>query len=324
MTSETGMRTIINRILLMLMAINLFNLSDGQQTPLNPLSYWVFIPYVYNPAIVGSKDYTTLDFTGAFQGKSNAQLLSGNMRLSKNRPGYFSSPELKEFKGVGIGGSLFNDLNGPSHNIGISAAGSYQIPLNTRDLSFFSFGLAFKGVYNILDTSIVDVGLPSKKTFYPNLDAGAYYFGTNFFAGISVVNLLGNPGERDSLGYYDIHAPRKYYFSIGYKFIISKSQNIVLEPSVLIEATDSVFRKTGNNINPILKLYIDNFCLGSYFLTDHNTSFFFQYRYPGFYVGAFYELPRNTAYYKKSPIVEVTLGFNFQVDKSRLSKRSLW
>ena len=98
----------------------------------------------------------------------------------------------------------------------------------------------------------------------------------------------------------------------------------MLEPSVLINVTDSTLGKIGDNITPILKLYIDNFCVGSYFLTDGNTSFFFQYRYPKFYVGAFYELPRKTAYYKKAPIVELTLGFNFQADKSRISKRSQW
>ena len=149
--------------MLTLVTVNIFNLAVAQQTPLNPLSYWVFTPYVYNPAMVGSKDFLTLDFNAAFQGKSNAQLLSGNTRLSKTKPGYFSSPKLKEFNGVGIGGSVFNDLNGSSHNIGISAAGSYQIPLSTKELSFLSFGAAIKGVYNMLDTSMIDSGQPQRK-----------------------------------------------------------------------------------------------------------------------------------------------------------------
>ena len=82
--------------------------------------------------MVGSKDFLTLDINAAFQGNSNAQILSGNTRLSKNKPGYFNSPKLKEFNGIGLGGSLFNDLNGSSHNIGVSAAGSYQIPLSFK------------------------------------------------------------------------------------------------------------------------------------------------------------------------------------------------
>ena len=315
---------ILTRALLTLITANLFSLAVAQQTPLNPLSYWVFTPYVYNPAMVGSKDFLTLDLNAAFQGDSRAQILSGNTRLSKNKPGYFNSPKLKEFNGVGLGGSLFNDLNGSAHNIGLSAAGSYQITLGSKGLSFLSFGASVKGVYNMLDTSNSDASAPSKNTFYPNVDLGVYYYGPNLFAGLSVVNVLGNPGKADSLGNYAISASRRTFFTIGYKFVISKSHNIVLEPSILIDAVDSTLGNIGDNINPILKLYLDNFCLGSYFLSHGNTSFFFQYRFPRIYLGAFYELPRQTAYYKKPPMVELTLGLNFQVDKSRFSKRSQW
>ena len=312
------------KILSVVLSVSFSSSSYAQQTPLNPLSYWVFTPYVYNPAMVGSKDYATLDLNAAFQSKSYAQYLGGNARLSKTKPGYYSSPALKEFNGIGLGGSVFNDYNGSSHNIGISAAGSIQIPMGPKDLSFLSFGLSVKGVYNISDSITTETGSAPKNIFYPNMDGGIYYYGTNLFTGVSVVNLLGNPEGKDSLGNYRILASRQYFFTFGYKFILSKELNIVLEPSILIEATDSTLGKIGDNINPILKLYIDNFCLGSYFLNDGNISFFFQYRYPKFYIGAFYELPRKTAYYKKAPIVELTIGFNFRNDKSRFSKRSQW
>jgi type IX secretion system PorP/SprF family membrane protein len=312
------------KILAAVFSMNFYYSSYAQQTPFNPLSYWVFTPYIYNPAMVGSKDYMTLDFNAAFQSKSYAQFLGGNARLSRTKPGYFSSPQLKEYNGVGLGGSLFNDYNGLSHNIGASAAGSFQIPMGAKDLSFLSFGASVKGVYNISDSGAVETGSASKNIFYPNLDAGAYYYGTNLFTGVSVINVFGNQGGHDSLGNYRIKAGRQYFFTIGYKFLLSKTQNIVLEPSILIDATDSTLGKIGDNINPILKLYIDNFCIGSYFLSEGNTSFFFQYRYPKFYIGAFYELPRKTAYYKKAPVVELTLGFNFRNDKSRFSKRSQW
>lgn len=315
---------ILSRVVLTLLACNFITQASAQQTPLNPLSYWVFTPYVYNPAMVGSKDFLTLDLNAAFEGSSNAQILSGNTRLSKTNPGYFNSPKLKEFNGFGLGGSVFNDLNGSSHNIGVSAAGSYQIPASAKELSFFSFGASIKGVYNMLDTSETDAGSKMSNTFYPNIDLGIYYYGTNLFTGVSAINLLGNPGKADSLGHYNIPVSRQYFFTIGYKFLLSKNMNIVLEPSLLIDAVDSTFGDIGDNINPILKLYLDNFMIGSYFLSDGNTSFFFQYRFPRIYIGAFYELPRQTAYYKKPPIVELTLGLNFQVDKSRFSKRSQW
>ena len=299
-------------------------MAEGQQTPLNPLSYWVFTPYIYNPAIAGSKDYLSIDLSAAFQGKSNTQIISGNTRFSKTRSGYFSSPDIVEFKNYGIGWSVFKDVDDLSRNTGASVAGSYHIPLNTLKLSFISFGASVKGVYNILDTASVVTENSSKKTFYPNLDLGIYYFGTNFFLGFSTTNLLGNPEKPDSLGLFSIPVYRHYFFTAGYKIIINKSLNIVLEPSVLINANDSTFNTIADNINPILKLYAGNFCVGTYFLTDRKTSFFAQFRYPRFYVGTFFELPKKTSYFKGPPIVEFTLGINIQIDKSRLANRSHW
>jgi len=297
---------------------------SGQQTPFNPLSYWVFTPWVYNPAMVGSKDYLALDFNAAWQGKDNADLISFNTRLSKSKPGYFTSPKLKEFNAIGLGGSLFTDKTALSGNLGANIAGSLQIPLSTKDLSFLSIGAAVKGIYNTLDTGLTEASTPGKKSFYPDMDAGIYYYGTNLFTGVSVVNLLGAPGKSDSIVRYRIPVTREYYYTLGYKFILNKTNKIVFEPSILIRATDSTIKNIKDDINPIVKLYIDNICIGSYFLSHHKYSFFFEYKSPRMHIGAFYELPKRTAYFKMPPIVELTFGFNFQVDRSRFSKEGLW
>jgi type IX secretion system PorP/SprF family membrane protein len=315
---------ISKRILLISVFVFAFYEISGQQTPFYPVSYWVFNPYIYNPAIAGSKDFLSIGINASFQGSSNAQLISGNTRISKTKSGYFSSPDIVEFKNTGIGGSLFKDINGISRNIGLSASGSYQVPLNTRELSFLSFGASVKGVFNTLNNGSTDPAKPSKKTFYPNLDLGIYYYGTNFFTGLSTTDLLGNPGKADSSGVYEIPVMRQYFFTAGYKILLSKSLNIVIEPSVLIIANDSTYKKISENLNPVLKLYLEDFCFGTSFRSGGKISFFTQFRYPRFYVGAFYELAKKTAYFKKTPIVEFTLGINIQPDKSRLSKHSHW
>jgi type IX secretion system PorP/SprF family membrane protein len=315
---------VIKKLLLTLLVISSFHVSYGQQTPLNPVSNWVFTPYIYNPAMVGSKDYISVDLNLAFQGQSKTQILSGNTRYTLTQSGYFSSPGIIEFKNFGYGGSIFNYVNGSSKNTGGSLAGSYQIPLNTRKLSFLSFGASFKGVFNRIDTSSSEPGTPSKKTFYRNLDLGIYYFGTKFFTGLSTINVFKNPETNDSLGIMSIPVNRLYFFSAGYKILLNRSMNLVLEPSVLINAYDSTFNKIVRNIDPILKLYVGNFCVGTYFFSNGKTSFFAQFRYPKFYLGAFYELPKKTAYFRGSPIVQFTMGLNLQLDKSRLSNHSHW
>jgi type IX secretion system PorP/SprF family membrane protein len=316
--------TITERGLLIIIFIFSSGISECQQTPFNPISYWVFTPYIYNPAIAGSKEFLSIGLNASFLGKSNAQIITGNTRFSKTKSEYFSSPDYVEFKNIGIGGSVFNDVNGSFQNIGASAACSYQIPLTSRKLSFLSFGASIKGVYNIQDSSSIETVSGSKKTFYPNLDLGIYYFGTNFFTGLSTTNVLGNPGNPDSLGIFAIPVTRQYFFTAGYKLLISKSLNIVLEPSILINAYDSTINSITDNINPLLKLYVENFCFGTYFLSDRKSSFFFQFRYPRFHIGAYYELPRKSPYFKRTPTVEFTFGINIQVDKSLYSKLSQW
>jgi len=315
-------KQIIGRILLLCIFVSSFSISYGQQTPLNPITYWVFTPYVYNPGMIGSKDFISVGINAAFQGNSNSQLLSANRRISKTSSGYFSSPDIVEFKNIGVGGSVFRDMKGISKNIGVSASGSFQIPLNTRKLSFLSFGATVKGVFNTLDNDSVGPARYFKKSFYPDFDLGVYYYGTSFFTGLSATNIFRNPLKSDSLTISNTNEVRQYFFTAGFKILLSKPMNIVLEPSVLIVANDSAMNNISDYINPIVKLYLEDFSFGSSLSSGGRISFFTQYRYPKFYVGAYYELAKKTAYFKKTPIVEFTLGFYIQPDKSRLSNHS--
>jgi type IX secretion system PorP/SprF family membrane protein len=317
-------RQITGRIIFLFIFVSSFSIADGQQTPLNPISYWVFTPYIYNPGMIGSKDFISIGINAAFQGNSNSQLLSGNRRISKTMSGYFSSPDIVEFKNIGVGGSLFRDMKGISKNTGLSASGSYQIPLNTRKLSFLSVGATVKGVINTIDNDSVGQARYFKKSFYPDFDLGMYYYSTFFFAGLSATNILGNPLKSENLTILRIPELRQYFFTAGFKIMFSKSLNIVLEPSVLFVANDSTMNKLGDQVNPIIKLYMEDFCFGSSFSSGGKISFFAHYRYPRFYVGAYYEVAKKTAYFKKTPIVELALGFYIQPDKSRLSNHSHW
>ena len=310
--------------IIVLILVSYFAISEGQQTPLNPVSYWVFTPHIYNTAIAGSKDFLSLGINAAFQGNSNTQILTGHSRISKTRSGYFSSPELTEYSNSGIGGSVFNDYTGSFRNTGVNASYSYHIPLNHKKLSFLSFGASAKGVYNIRDSSSFESGTRPVETFYPNADLGIYFFSPKFYTGLSATDVLGNPGEPDSLGLFEIPLTRQYFFTAGLKIILSRAHNIVLEPSVLINANDSTIGEFTENIDPVLKLYIENFCIGSHFFSDGKTSFFFQYRYPRFFIGAYYELPNKTPYYKSAPLVEFTFGINLHPAKSRYSMHSRW
>jgi type IX secretion system PorP/SprF family membrane protein len=312
---------IVKNFLFILVIVSFSNLSHGQLSPPFPISHKIFTPFLFNPAITGSKDFLSVDFIGSSLGKSNSQVLSANTRLSKKTPGYFSSPSDSKFLNIGIGGSLFNVNSGSSRNTGLSASFSYQIPMDKQSLSFLSIGASFKGTFHQYSGN-KDLSIPSKSFFYPNMDLGLYYYRSDLFVGISTTDFLGSPKESDSLN--SIPVTRQYIFLAGYKLILSRSLNLVLEPSIFIETDDSLTFDLKKNIKPVLKLYFGNFCIGTYFNDYSKNSVFFQFRFPKFYLGTFFEIPKNSAFYKNSMTAEFALGVNFSGKKSGSKINNHW
>jgi len=310
------------KVLIFLLVFSFFT-TYGQETPLHPVSIKIFSPFMFNPAIAGSKDFLSFDLIAALQNKSYTQVLSGNTRLLKSARYYYSKSDTKLFSNVGLGGAVFNDLSGNYRNMGISVAGAYHIPLDAKNLSFFSIGVAAKGIYNRYPGDTL-IGNPEKNTMFPNADAGLYYYNPTFYIGISASNILGNPGNPDSLDFFSIPVSREYFLTAGFKLVLSRQLNIVLEPSVIVNANDSFQVFVKEMIHPGLRIYLGNFCLGSY-LNDYNKiPFFFQYKYPGFYIGTFFELPRNTPFFKKEITAEIALGVNISYKKLKFRRSGHW
>ena len=312
---------------ILILIFSSFEHSIGQQVPQFPVSYRVFSPFIINPSIAGSKDFSSVDVIVGRHGKLNSQLICANSRLVKKGPAYFMSPTYKKFSNFGVGGYLFDENNSSTRNIGFGAMGSYQVPLDQRSLSFFSIGASVKGVYNIMDSmgsSDSLLGKPGKKIFYPNIDAGIYFYGPRLFAGLSATNLLGNPEDPDSLGVHRLLVDKRFNVIAGYKFVLNNSLDIVLEPSLLLDFTGYLDQKPSDYLKPMLKLYMQGFCIGTYFNNYDNIPFFFQFKYPKFYVGTFFELPRGTPFYKKDINIEITFGINFSVIRSREPEYYHW
>ena len=301
---------LVKKASLFLVFIMIFGDVISQQTPLNPISNRVFTPFIINPAIAGSKDFMAIDISAVIQGADMSQLLSGNTRIAKKGPTYFGAPVSRSYTRFGVGAALFNDVIGPSRNLGLTAAGSYHIPLNDKNLSFLSVGLAVKGIYNMMD-SIPDGIAPQKNSFIPNADAGVYYYGQSLYAGISATNILGSMIDSADLAVYDVPVSREYFLIAGYKFVLSKSFNIVIEPSLIIDLNDSLNFDKKETYNPMLKIYLEDFCLGGYLHDYDKFTFFFQYKFPRIYIGTLVDFPRDVPFYKKDLIIEIAAGINF-------------
>ena len=229
----------------------------------------------------------------------------------------------KSFTRFGAGASLFNDVSGLSRNMGFSAAASYHIPLDDNNLTFLSAGVALKGIFNTMD-SIPEIGAPRKSNFIPNADAGIYFYGQSFYAGLSATNILGNMTDSADMAIYNIPVSRQYFFRAGYKLLLSRSLNIVLEPSLIINLDDSLYFNKKQTYNPMLKLYMDAFCVGAYLHDYNNLTFFFQYKFPRLYLGTLVDFPRNVPFYKKDLTIEIGAGLNFGGITTSSGNRYKW
>lgn len=323
MLSAKVIMSVIKKIISVLVLVSCNSILNGQQVPFNPVSYKIFIPSLLNPAIAGSKDFFSTDIIAGFYAKNYSQVLSGNARIIKKVPQYVSSYVAPKFTGIGIGYAVFNEMNSDSRNIGLSAAGSYHLTLNKKALSFLSIGIAAKGIYHHYDGDS-DLNIPVKDFYIPGLDAGLYFYNPSFYAGISATNILGRPVDPDTLNTYIIPISRQYFFLAGFKFLISRPLKLVLEPSVILMTDDTLSLDIKETIKPALRLYAGDFCLGTYFNDLDKISFFFEFRYPRFYIGTFFELPKDTPFYKKSLTAELVLGFNLSSNSSGYTDRSRW
>jgi type IX secretion system PorP/SprF family membrane protein len=308
-------------LLIFLVVISFLPDAAAQQTPLTPVCSRVFTPVIINPAIAGSKDFWAIDLSAVIQGTDKSQLLSSNTRIAKKGPKYFGAPVSKDFTRIGIGASLFNDNVGTSQSIGFITAASYHLPLNNKNLSFISGGIAIKGFENILD-SIPETETPQKVSIIPNADVGIYYYGQKFYAGVSAVNLFGNLLDSEELATYKMPVSREYFFISGYKIVLVRSLNVVIEPSIIIHLNDSLNFNERDSYNPVLKLYMEGFCLGAYFHDYSKLTFFFEYKFPRLYLGTLVDFPRSAPFYKKELVVELAAGINFGAIQS-ISKRNI-
>jgi hypothetical protein len=289
------------RTLIVMTGISLSLALFGQAIPSGPLSIPVYHPVVLNPAYAGSKDFTNIGFTTKALKNPYYQMLSAHSRLM-NSNGSFSK--------FGLGGYTFLEQLDQSWNTGLSMAGSYHYTLDDSRLHNLSGGAALKGIFTIPKSSDEAVGDTLSSTFTPDMDLGFYYYGPSAFAGISVTSLFDQS--------------RGYHLYGGYKFLLNKSLAIVLEPSLLISFRDSAMGEPTEQITPFLKLYMQNFYVGTYVKSDYLFALFFQYQFPRFYTGVFLEFPLKGYLNDDNIIFELSLGINLGLEKRKFLQHRHW
>lgn len=211
----------------LLIFLTLAVLSHAQQLPL--YSQYMLNDYVMNPAIAGSNPYYECKSNNRYQwvGITDAPrtyIMSINGQI-KGRP-------------VGIGGSVFTDITGPTRRTGINLSYAYHLKLN--DEVKLGLGLSAGVLQYAVDASkinthdINDIAISTslQSTTVPDFGFGTYLYSDKFYFGVAAPQIY--PSRLD---FFDYKSKSKIvthiYATGGYKYKINDA--FVLQPTALIK-----------------------------------------------------------------------------------------
>ncbi len=203
--------------------------------------------YMLNPAAAGYDESMPvfLGYKRMWTGMDDApsyQFLSYQMKLSDNLGG--------------VGGQIYNYTTGPINKAGLKLSYAYHLELG--DEMFLSFGLSGSLYQYHLDKSKLKFEnnednlyiLGSEKLIVPDADFGIYFYGKNYYAGLSSFQLF---GRRVDLMNDELSNPqvRHYHLHGGYRFEIN--DDFKLEPSALVKYVESSFSQWDINVKTTYK-----------------------------------------------------------------------
>ena len=274
-----------------------------QQLPL--YSQYMFNKMLINPAVTGSHDDIPIRLTARQQwiGIENApstQILSGHFRLNNET--------------MGIGGMIFADRFGPEKRIGLQANYSYILPVFDES-SRLAFGVSFQIFQYQMDYEqliSIEENDPAlmysrENSWLPESDFGLYFYGDNYFAGLSANQMIELPmkigGEEVEMN----TLVRHYHFMGGYKFDISDEFD--LEPSTLVKGT----AKTPFQLDVNLKgIYKDDYWAGFSYRSSGDIISMIGLKFKDIELGFAFDFTTSRLSRYQDGTFELMLGYNIQ------------
>lgn len=216
--------------ILLLVLFTGFTGLQGQQLP--HYTQYMFNDFVINPAIAGVHDFYQIRTNHRFQ-------WVGLMDPPLTNSIAFYGPHAT--LPMGYGGYVYNDVTGPTSRTGITGSYAYNIAL-TSDMRL-SMGISASMMQFRVDGTQLnpkDVSDPSilqmvSTTYLPDAGLGVYLYAEEFYAGLSVAQLLNNNIEifenKNGLNRLKTHIN----LTGGYRFVVDPDW--ILEPSIMIKGT---------------------------------------------------------------------------------------
>lgn len=243
-------------LLAILLSITCVDIAFGQQDP--QYTQYMYNMNVLNPAYAGSNEGLTL--TGLYR---------------KQWSGLEGAPETITFSGhspisdkIGLGLSAIRDELGPVRETNVYADFSYTLQVSET----LKLALGLKAGATFHDVGLTGLLLQDNddplfstdiNNTYPNIGAGAFFYGEQFYVGLSVPNML-NSVHLDENGLQYGSEVQHYFVTAGYVFQVS--ENTKLKPSTMVKSAFGSPLSFDVNLNA---LFYDKFEIGaSYRLED--------------------------------------------------------
>lgn len=238
----------------------------AQQMPL--YSQYMFNHFLINPATAGLDGYTSVNLTAreqwvglagapsTYSVSGQTRLLNGAFLFSKAAVRKTSSRASRDSR-VGLGANIYNDHNGLINRAGLQLTYAYHLPMDEAELSFGLTGSFYqfsinKNKMELLDQDDDLINQSDLSMILPDLNFGVFYTAKDYYAGVSVAQLLQSSIQFGNSGYEEYRMYRHYFITGGYKFVLDR--DYMLEPSTLIK----ISKQGRPQIDLGTKLYIRN------------------------------------------------------------------
>lgn len=228
--------------LFVLLFAGLTRLATAQNDPL--YNQYQFNQLLINPAYAGVNDRMTATFITRLQwlGIQGAPVTNSASVHTSLRNAH-----------MGLGLLVVNDRLGVNSNNEVNAQYSYRIDFGRSKLQFGLQGgfINYNYDYSKLTLEyLTDPNLNTQQNKFtkPNIGTGLFYYGSNFFIGLSVPRLMDIRVNDGMIG--TVRYRRSEYLSAGYIFTVS--QSLKLKPSILVKSVAGTPLSLDVNINALL------------------------------------------------------------------------
>ena len=224
---------------------------------------------------------------------------------------------------MGIGLAVVNEKIGVTQNTGFNASYAYRMPLSKGKLSL---GLQIGAVNHYEELSKLTTvqsgdaqfANNTPKLLLPNAGFGAFYYTQKFYAGLSIPHLILNTVDAASIKKVTNKASVKdwhYYITAGY--IAKVSDNIKLKPTIMIKEVVGSPMQFDASLNA---LFVDVFWVGAAYRTGDAVSAIAGIQITKqLRLGYAYDYTLSKLKKYNTGTHEITLGFDFSFDKSKIA-----